>query len=282
MKEQENYVNDSLKMYLKEIGRYPLLSAEEEKELCKKVAEGEQDAKKTLINSNLRLVVNIAKGYARDDMELLDLIQEGNMGLMRAIDKFDCEMGFKISTYATWWIRQSISRSIADKSRPIRIPVHMLEQINRFSKTSKKLSQELGRELSANEMANALDLDLERVNELIMHSKSVMSLDETLNEEEGGQLIDFVADEESANPEEVAELSVLKEEVEQLLECLTEREKCVISERFGLRDGVSRTLDEIGKGMGITRERVRQIEAKALRKLSPKARKKQMRIYVAS
>ena len=281
MREQENNVNDSVKLYLKEISQYPLLTPEEEHELCKKVAKGDYEAKQTLINSNLRLVVKIAKLYARDENELLDYIQEGNLGLMRAIEKFDHELGYKISTYATWWIRQAIARAFADKSRTIRIPVHMQEQLAKFSKTFRNLAQELGREPSTKELADEMALDVKRIEELMLYSKSVTSLDETVNEEDDSQLLDFIPDEETMSPEEIAECQELKDIVEQILQLLTERERFVITHRFGIDDNIPKTLDEIGQMKGVTRERIRQIEAKALKKLKVYARRRALDEFIA-
>ena len=281
MREQENNVNDSVKLYLKEISQYPLLTPEEEHELCKKVAKGDYEAKQTLINSNLRLVVKIAKMYARDENEFLDYIQEGNLGLIRAIEKFDHELGYKISTYATWWIRQAIARAIADKSRAIRIPVHMQEQLNKFSKIFRNLAQELGREPSTQELADEMALDVKRIEELMLYSKSVTSLDETVNEEDDSQLLDFIPDEETMSPEEIAECQELKDIVEQILQLLTERERFVITHRFGIDDNIPKTLDEIGQMKGVTRERIRQIEAKALKKLRVYARRKALDEFIA-
>ena len=281
MREQENNVNDSVKLYLKEISQYPLLTPEEEHELCKKVAKGDSKAKQTLINSNLRLVVKIAKLYARDENELLDYIQEGNLGLMRAIEKFDHELGYKISTYATWWIRQAIARAFADKSRTIRIPVHMQEQLAKFSKTFRNLAQELGREPSTKELADEMALDVKRIEELMLYSKSVTSLDETVNEEDDSQLLDFIPDEETMSPEEIAECQELKDIVEQILQLLTERERFVITHRFGIDDNIPKTLDEIGQMKGVTRERIRQIEAKALKKLKVYARRRALDEFIA-
>ena len=275
---------DSVQWYLKEVAKYPLLSDEEEKELCQRAEKGDKMAKEKLVNSNLRLVVSIAKKYDKPgkNMDLMDLCQEGTMGLMHAIEKFDWSKGFKISTYATWWIRQAICRAIADKENAIRVPVHMQEQVNRYLRKVKEFVLENGEEPSEEEMAEKLNLRSEEVKELEMYSRSVRSLDEVVNEEEGGVLLDFVMDERSKRPEEEAVYSVLKDDVSEILETLDKRELKVISRRFGLNDCKLMTLDEIGKEEKITRERVRQIEAKALRKIAPKARRKHLDDYVAS
>lgn len=277
----EDYVEDSVKAYLREIGRYPLLTEEEEKELTVRMQNGDEEAKQKLVTSNLRLVVSIAKPYIRNELEFLDLIQEGNMGLIKAIEKFDIEKGCKISTYATWWIRQGITRAIADKSRTIRIPVHMLEIMNRFVRMSKKLTLELGREPSVVEISKALDIEVERANEILQYSQTTKSLDENVGEEEDGRLMDFVADTEKEGPEQVAEHKLLQEEIKDILDnVLTERESRVIRARFGIDDGIPKTLEEIGKVLNVTRERIRQIEAKALRKLRRVAGRKGLRAYM--
>ena len=277
----EDYVEDSVKSYLREIGRYPLLTEEEEKELTVQMKNGDEEAKQKLITSNLRLVVSIAKPYIRNELEFLDLIQEGNMGLIKAIEKFDINKGCKISTYATWWIRQGITRAIADKSRTIRIPVHMLEIMNRFVRMTKKLTLELGREPSVEEISKALDIEVERANEIAQYSQTTKSLDENVGEEEDGRLMDFVADTETEGPEKVAERNILQEEIKDILDnVLTERENCVIRARFGMDDGIPKTLEEIGQKLNVTRERIRQIEAKALRKLRRVAGRKGLRAYM--
>ena len=277
----EDYVEDSVKAYLREIGRYPLLTEEEEKELTVRMQNGDEEAKQKLVTSNLRLVVSIAKPYIRNELEFLDLIQEGNMGLIKAIEKFDVEKGCKISTYATWWIRQGITRAIADKSRTIRIPVHMLEIMNRFVRMTKKLTLELGREPSVEEISKALDIEVERANEIVQYSQTTKSLDETVGEEEDGRLMDFVADTETEGPEKVAERNILQEEIKDILDnVLTERESRVIRARFGMDDGIPKTLEEIGQKLNVTRERIRQIEAKALRKLRRVAGRKGLRAYM--
>lgn len=277
----EDYVEDSVKAYLREIGRYPLLTEEEEKELTVRMQNGDEEAKQKLVTSNLRLVVSIAKPYIRNELEFLDLIQEGNMGLIKAIEKFDVEKGCKISTYATWWIRQGITRAIADKSRTIRIPVHMLEIMNRFVRMTKKLTLELGREPSVEEISKALDIEVERANEIAQYSQTTKSLDENVGEEEDGRLMDFVADTETEGPEKVAERNILQEEIKDILDnVLTERENCVIRARFGMDDGIPKTLEEIGQKLNVTRERIRQIEAKALRKLRRVAGRKGLRAYM--
>ena len=259
--------DDPVKQYLKEIGNYPLLSITEEIELAKKIENGDEHAKKILAESNLRLVVSIAKRYVGRGLSFLDLIQEGNLGLIKAVDKFDYNKGYKFSTYATWWIRQAITRSIADQSRTIRIPVHMSEVINKTYRVSRTLLQELGREPTEQELSVALDMPIERVREILKISADPISLDTPIGEEDDSHLGDFIKDERILGPEEAASYAVLQDQISTLLDTLTERERRVLMLRFGLKDGKSRTLEEVGKEFNVTRERIRQIEAKALRKL---------------
>ncbi len=258
---------DPVRLYLKEIGRYPLLSKEEEQELARRKSEGDKEALDQLINCNLRLVVSIAKKYTGRGLTFLDLIQEGNLGLIKGIDKYDYEKGFKISTYATWWIKQAITRSLADKSRIIRVPVHMVEEINKVVRTQKMLTLELGREPSHRELAEKLGIDEERLLEIIQYAADSSSLDMTVGDEEDSTLANFIADDKMLTPEQSAEQSHLRENIEQMLGILTEREREVISARFGLVNGQPKTLEEIGCDLHVTRERIRQIESKALRKL---------------
>lgn len=260
-------VQDPVRMYLKEIGHIPLLSAEEEVAVAKRIVEGEDRAKKILVESNLRLVVSIAKRYVGRGLSLLDLIQEGNIGLMKAVDKFDYEKGYKFSTYATWWIKQAITRGIADYSRTIRVPVHMVETINRVTKTMRNLTQDLGRTPTDIEIAQTLDMPVEKVTEVLKISREPISLDTPIGEEDDGQLGDFIEDTHALSPESSAMFSVLSKELEDALSTLTPREKDVLMLRFGLKDGKSYTLEEVGKIFNVTRERIRQIEAKALRRL---------------
>ena len=271
--------DDPVKLYLKEIGTYPLLSTEEEVTLAKRIKEGDEEAKKNLAESNLRLVVSIAKRYVGRGLSFLDLIQEGNLGLIKAVDKFDFEKGFKFSTYATWWIRQAITRSIADQSRTIRIPVHMSEVINRTYRVSRSLTQELGREPTEQELANELGFPIEKVREILKVSADPISLDTPIGEEDDSHLGDFIKDDTIIGPEEAAAYSVLQDQISKLLETLTEREQRVLTLRFGLNDGRTRTLEEVGKEFNVTRERIRQIEAKALRKLRHPRRARMLKGY---
>lgn len=273
-------IEDPVRMYLKEIGKVPLLTAEEEVELARRMADGDESAKKRLAEANLRLVVSIAKRYVGRGMLFLDLIQEGNLGLIKAVEKFDYEKGFKFSTYATWWIRQAITRAIADQARTIRIPVHMVETINRVSKVSRQLLQELGREPQPKEIAKAMELPVERVREIMKISQDPVSLETPIGEEEDSHLGDFIQDENVAVPADAATQTVLKEQLEEVLDTLTEREQKVLKLRFGLEDGRARTLEEVGKEFDVTRERIRQIEAKALRKLRHPSRSKKLKDYL--
>ena len=273
-------IEDPVRMYLKEIGKVPLLTAEEEVELARRMADGDESAKKRLAEANLRLVVSIAKRYVGRGMLFLDLIQEGNLGLIKAVEKFDYEKGFKFSTYATWWIRQAITRAIADQARTIRIPVHMVETINKVSRVSRQLLQELGREPQPEEIAEAMEIPVERVREIMKISQDPVSLETPIGEEEDSHLGDFIQDENVAVPADAATQTVLKEQLEEVLETLTEREQKVLKLRFGLEDGRARTLEEVGKEFDVTRERIRQIEAKALRKLRHPSRSKKLKDYL--
>lgn len=271
--------DDPVHMYLKEIGKHPLLTKEEEVELAKGILEGDEEARKKLTVSNLRLVVSIAKRYVGRGMSFLDLIQEGNMGLIKAVEKFDHTKGYKFSTYATWWIRQAITRCIADQSRTIRIPVHMSEVINKTYRTSRQLLQELGRDPTDEELAEALDMPVEKVRNVLKISADPISLDTPIGEEDDSHLGDFIRDDNIVGPEEAASYSLLKDQISELLDTLTEREKRVLILRFGLEDGRNRTLEEVGKEFDVTRERIRQIEAKALRKLRHPSRAKMLKGY---
>lgn len=273
-------IEDPVRMYLKEIGKVPLLSAEEEIELAKRTAEGDEDAKKRLAEANLRLVVSIAKRYVGRGMLFLDLIQEGNLGLIKAVEKFDYEKGFKFSTYATWWIRQAITRAIADQARTIRIPVHMVETINKLIRVSRQLLQELGREPSPEEIAEELDMPVERVREILKISQEPVSLETPIGEEEDSHLGDFIQDDNVPVPAEAAAATLLKEQLGEVLNTLTDREQKVLRLRFGMNDGRARTLEEVGKEFDVTRERIRQIEAKALRKLRHPSRSRKLRDYL--
>lgn len=271
--------DDPVKLYLKEIGSYPLLSIEEEIELAKRIEQGDEYAKKILAESNLRLVVSIAKRYVGRGLSFLDLIQEGNLGLIKAVDKFDYSKGYKFSTYATWWIRQAITRSIADQSRTIRIPVHMSEVINKTYRVSRNLLQELGREPTEQELVEAMGLPIEKIREILKISSDPISLDTPIGEEDDSHLGDFIKDDTIMGPEEAASYSVLQDQISKLLDTLTEREQRVLILRFGLQDGRSRTLEEVGKEFNVTRERIRQIEAKALRKLRHPSRARMLKGY---
>ena len=273
-------IEDPVRMYLKEIGKVPLLSADEEVELAKRMAEGDEDAKKRLAEANLRLVVSIAKRYVGRGMLFLDLIQEGNLGLIKAVEKFDYHKGFKFSTYATWWIRQAITRAIADQARTIRIPVHMLETINKLIRVSRQLLQELGREPTPEEIAAELDMPVERVREILKISQEPVSLETPIGEEEDSHLGDFIQDDNVPVPAEAAAQTLLKEQLDEVLDTLTEREQKVLRLRFGMDDGRARTLEEVGKEFDVTRERIRQIEAKALRKLRHPSRSRKLRDYL--
>lgn len=273
-------VDDPVRMYLKEIGKVPLLTADEEKELAKRMEAGDEAAKQKLCEANLRLVVSIAKKYVGRGMLFLDLIQEGNLGLIKAVDKFDWERGFKFSTYATWWIRQAITRSIADQARTIRIPVHMVETINKLIRVSRQLLQEEGREPTPDEIAAEMGISVEKVREILKIAQEPVSLETPIGEEEDSHLGDFIPDEDAPAPAEAAAFSMLKEQLVDVLGTLTEREQKVLKLRFGLEDGRARTLEEVGKKFDVTRERIRQIEAKALRKLRHPTRSKKLKDYL--
>ncbi len=271
---------DPVRMYLKEIGTVPLLTAEEEVELAKRKAEGDQEAKERLIEANLRLVVSIAKRYTGRGMSFLDLVQEGNLGLIKGVEKFDYTKGYKLSTYATWWIRQSVTRALADQARTIRVPVHMVETINKMSKMQRKLTLELGYEPSVKELSEALEMPEEKVMEIMQIAREPASLETPIGEEDDSNLGDFVADNNAVTPEGNVESVMLREHIDALLEDLKERERQVIVLRFGLEDGHPRTLEEVGKEFNVTRERIRQIEAKALRKLRNPVRSKRIRDFL--
>ncbi|WP_223067129.1 RNA polymerase sigma factor RpoD [Paenibacillus caui] len=273
-------INDPVRMYLKEIGRVPLLSANEEIELAQRIENGDEEAKRRLAEANLRLVVSIAKRYVGRGMLFLDLIQEGNMGLIKAVEKFDYSKGFKFSTYATWWIRQAITRAIADQARTIRIPVHMVETINKLIRVSRQLLQELGREPTPEEIAAEMDLSVEKVREIMKIAQEPVSLETPIGEEDDSHLGDFIEDQEALAPADAAAYELLKEQLEDVLDTLTEREENVLRLRFGLDDGRTRTLEEVGKVFGVTRERIRQIEAKALRKLRHPSRSKRLKDFL--
>lgn len=273
-------IDDPVRMYLKEIGKVPLLSAEEEIELAKKMEQGDDEAKKRLCEANLRLVVSIAKRYVGRGMLFLDLIQEGNLGLIKAVEKFDWRKGYKFSTYATWWIRQAITRAIADQARTIRIPVHMVETINKLIRISRQLLQELGREPRPEEIAKEMDLPVEKVREILKIAQEPVSLETPIGEEEDSHLGDFIPDDDAPAPAEAAAFSMLKEQLIEVLDTLTPREQKVLRLRFGLDDGRARTLEEVGKKFDVTRERIRQIEAKALRKLRHPSRSKKLKDYL--
>ena len=273
-------IEDPVRMYLKEIGKVPLLSAEEEIELAKRMELGDQEAKKRLAEANLRLVVSIAKRYVGRGMLFLDLIQEGNLGLIKAVEKFDYRKGYKFSTYATWWIRQAITRAIADQARTIRIPVHMVETINKLIRVSRQLLQELGREPTPEENAAEMNMPVDRVREILKISQEPVSLETPIGEEEDSHLGDFIQDDNVPVPADAAAFTLLKEQLEEVLGTLTEREQKVLTLRFGLEDGRARTLEEVGKEFNVTRERIRQIEAKALRKLRHPSRSRKLKDYL--
>jgi RNA polymerase primary sigma factor len=273
-------INDPVRMYLKEIGRVPLLSAEEEIKLAQRIEDGDEEAKRRLAEANLRLVVSIAKRYVGRGMLFLDLIQEGNMGLIKAVEKFDYNKGYKFSTYATWWIRQAITRAIADQARTIRIPVHMVETINKLIRISRQLLQELGREPAAEEIAAEMDMSPDKVREILKIAQEPVSLETPIGEEDDSHLGDFIEDQDALAPADAAAYELLKEQLEDVLDTLTEREENVLRLRFGLDDGRTRTLEEVGKVFGVTRERIRQIEAKALRKLRHPSRSKRLKDFL--
>jgi len=273
-------VDDHVRMYLKEIGKVPLLSAEEETELAKKMENGDEYAKKRLAEANLRLVVSIAKRYVGRGMLFLDLIQEGNLGLIKAVEKFDYRKGYKFSTYATWWIRQAITRAIADQARTIRIPVHMVETINKLVRVSRSLLQEFGREATDEELAAEMQMPVAKVREIRKISQEPVSLETPIGEEEDSHLGDFIPDDDIPAPADAAAFTLLKEQIDEVLRTLTDREKKVLSLRFGLKDGRARTLEEVGREFQVTRERIRQIEAKALRKLRHPSRSKKLKDYI--
>lgn len=274
-------VDDPVRMYLREIGKIPLLTFEEELELAQKILEGDEDAKQKLAESNLRLVVSIAKKYVGRGMLFLDLIQEGNMGLIKAVEKFDYTKGFKFSTYATWWIRQAITRAIADQARTIRIPVHMVETINKLIRTSRNLLQQMGREPSPEEIAKEMEIPVEKVVEIQKIAQDPVSLETPIGEEDDSHLGDFIPDDESPAPQDSAAYTLLKEQLEEVMSTLTPREAKVLKLRFGLEDGKARTLEEVGREFKVTRERIRQIEAKALRKLRHPSRSKRLKDYMS-
>lgn len=273
-------INDPVRMYLKEIGRVDLLSAEEEISLAERIEEGDEEAKRRLAEANLRLVVSIAKRYVGRGMLFLDLIQEGNMGLIKAVEKFDYRKGFKFSTYATWWIRQAITRAIADQARTIRIPVHMVETINKLIRVQRQLLQDLGREPTPEEIGEDMDLTPEKVREILKIAQEPVSLETPIGEEDDSHLGDFIEDQDATSPSEHAAYELLKEQLEDVLDTLTDREENVLRLRFGLDDGRTRTLEEVGKVFGVTRERIRQIEAKALRKLRHPSRSKRLKDFL--
>ena len=274
------FTDDPVRMYLKEIGKVPLLSPEEEIELATRMSQGDEEAKHRMTEANLRLVVSIAKRYVGRGMLFLDLIQEGNLGLIKAVEKFDYTKGYKFSTYATWWIRQAITRSIADQGRTIRIPVHMVETINKTIRVSRQLLQELGHDPSAEEIAKEMGMPAEKVRDILRIAQEPVSMETPIGEEEDSHLGDFIPDEDASEPSEVASFSLLREQLEEVLDTLTPREKKVLELRFGMADGHSRTLEEVGKEFNVTRERIRQIEAKALRKLRHPSRSKKLRDFL--
>ena len=274
------FTDDPVRMYLKEIGKVPLLTPEEEMELAVRVSAGDEEAKRRMTEANPRLVVSIARRYVGRGMVLLDLIQEGNLGLIKAVEKFDYTKGYKFSTYATWWIRQAITRSIADQGRTIRIPVHMVETINKTIRVSRQLLQELGHDPSAEEIAKEMGMPAEKVRDILRIAQEPVSMETPIGEEEDSHLGDFIPDEDASEPSEVASFSLLREQLEEVLDTLTPREKKVLELRFGMADGHSRTLEEVGKEFNVTRERIRQIEAKALRKLRHPSRSKKLRDFL--
>ena len=273
-------VNDPVRMYLKEIGKVRLLTADEEVELARRIEQGDEEAKRRLTEANLRLVVSIAKRYVGRGMQFLDLNQEGNVGLLKAVEKFDHNKGCKFSTYATWWIRQAITRAIADQARTIRVPVHMVETINRVVRTSRQLLQDLGREPTTEEIAKAMDMPVERVAEVMKISQDPVSLETPVGEEDDSHLGDFIADDDKQEPQEAATQNLLKEQLNEVMETLTDREYKVLSLRFGLEDGRPRTLEEVGREFNVTRERIRQIEAKALRKMRHPSRSRKLKDFL--
>ncbi len=273
-------IEDHVRMYLKEIGKVPLLTAEREAELAQKIQEGDEFAKQQLVEANLRLVVSIAKRYMGRGLFFLDLIQEGNLGLMKAADKFDFEKGYKFSTYATWWIRQAVTRAIADQARTIRIPVHMVETIHKVQRVSRQILQEKGHDATAEEIAEAINMPLEKVRDILKAAQEPVSLETPIGEEEDSHLGDFIPDDEAPAPADAASYTLLKEQLAEVLHTLTPREESVLKLRFGLEDGRMRTLEEVGREFNITRERIRQIEAKALRKLRHPSRSKKLRDYL--
>ena len=272
--------DDPVRMYLKEIGKVPLLTPDEEVDLAKRMSEGDEEAKRRMTEANLRLVVSIAKRYVGRGMLFLDLIQEGNLGLIKAVEKFDYTKGYKFSTYATWWIRQAITRAIADQARTIRIPVHMVETINKTIRVSRQLLQELGHDPSAEEIAEEMDMPVEKVRDILKIAQEPVSLETPIGEEEDSHLGDFIPDEDASEPSEAASFSLLREQLEEVLDTLAPREKKVLELRFGIVDGRTRTLEEVGKEFNVTRERIRQIEAKALRKLRHPSRSKKLRDFL--
>ena len=276
----DSATDDSVKMYLKDIGQVPLLTSEEEKDLAERMSKGDEEAKKRLSEANLRLVVSIAKRYVGRGMQFLDLIQEGNLGLMKAVDKFDHTKGFKFSTYATWWIRQSITRAIADQARTIRIPVHMVETINKVKKVSSQLLHTTGHEPTADEISEELDMPVDKVREIMRVAQEPVSLETPIGEEEDSHLGDFIPDDDAPEPAEAASFMLLKEQLVEVLKTLTPREEKVLRLRFGIEDGHTRTLEEVGKEFNVTRERIRQIEAKALRKLRHPSRSKKLKDFL--